>query len=151
MKTDITRKDWEALLKYLASQFNSGKVRAPLHKGKNIKKWTVDMVQDVIRDSTATPSTPTLSDGATPTAYTDGTLGLPRMEAYMVSSVIYHTRRPEFFSALSDVEYCQLFSNLWNLPDAKCPSWQSWSVMVKDIAEPTAKVLKHMTFWFDPG
>ncbi|RHZ66433.1 hypothetical protein CDV55_107690 [Aspergillus turcosus] len=100
MKTDITRKDCEALLKHLASQFNPGlsllrtllsdtvtfvsvdpmflgltqplrrlpspKVRAPLHKGKNIKKWTVNMVQDVIRGSTATPSTLTLVSNPVP-------------------------------------------------------------------------------------
>jgi hypothetical protein len=72
------------------------------------------------------------------------------MAPFRVNSVIYHYWCPNFFSSLSDVEYHELFSNLWNHPELKCPSWQSWTVINKELAEPTAKILKHMTFWFDP-
>ncbi|KAG2000786.1 hypothetical protein GB937_010835 [Aspergillus fischeri] len=85
-----------------------------------------------------------------PTAYTDGNLTLPQMKPFTKRGATYQTRRPDFFRTLSDDEYCHLFENLWNHPDLKCPSWQTWTMIAKDVAEPTAKVLKHMTYWFDP-
>ncbi|RLL97484.1 hypothetical protein CFD26_107176 [Aspergillus turcosus] len=159
MKTDITRKDCEALLKHLASQFNSGKMVDSEHTGPPTPPGTIQ--SNPVPDNVLTirPGLLTLPGN------TNVTNNLPEIEnpeTLDISDADHNAIPPinnqeppvpRWYPRPTSDGGIYVLSTIQQLMEPPRRQVPVLGVMVsdgKDIAEPTAKVLKHMTFWFDP-